>query len=71
MKYIIKDIVWDLDYYVDDSELDLPSEAIVEVHMDSDATELDLEEALSEALSEKFGFCVWQFNYEEVKNKID
>ena len=69
MKYLITDIAWDLDYYVDENELELPTEAIVEVHMDADATDLDLQEALGNALSDSTGFCMFQFNYEHVEEK--
>ena len=69
MKYLITDIAWDLDYYVDENELELPTEAIVEVHMDADATDLDLQEALGNALSDSTGFCMFQFNYEPVEEK--
>jgi hypothetical protein len=69
MKYLITDIVWDLDYYVDENELELPQEVIVKVHMDADATDLDLEEALANAVSDSTGFCMFQFNFEPVKEK--
>lgn len=69
MKYLITDITWDLDYYVDENELELPHEVIVEVFMDADATDLDLECALSDAISDKVGFTMHQFNFEPVKEK--
>jgi hypothetical protein len=68
MKYLVNQIVWDLDWDVDKNELDLPPEFLIELNIDSDATELDIEEAIANALSDSTGLCVWQFEYEEVKD---
>jgi hypothetical protein len=68
MKYLINQIVWDLDWDVDKNELDLPPEFLIELNIDSDATELDIEEAIANSLSEATGLCVWQFEYQEVKD---
>lgn len=56
------DIEWDTD---GKKISDLPDTTIIEIeHEDDD----DLEDLVADTLSDKFGFCIFSFNYDTVKD---
>ncbi len=62
VKYLITDIWWDVD---EDEEFDsLPQRITVKVSKDKDID--DIEEYLSEMITDKYGFCHNGFAYDEI-----
>ena len=65
MKVRFCDIQWDTtengDAYCSSSDPDLPSECILDVDDD-----IDLDTEGANALSDKYGWCVFSFNYEKI-----
>lgn len=58
-KYKCTNIRWD----TDGETLDLPTEVIVEIDTNTD----DVEEAISDALSDQIGFCHFGFDYVRIR----
>jgi len=59
--YIITNIEWD----TDELEIDLPTDFFISVDIKEGATELEIEEKISESISDEYGFCHFGFNYKE------
>lgn len=57
-RYKAFDICWDTDGVA----LELPDEALIEL-----ADDQDIETQGADALSDRFGWCVYGFDYEEIK----
>jgi len=57
--YYLTQIEWDTD---GEEALPLPKTARLELHPDT----VDIEEALGDLLAERFGYCVYGFNYEKI-----
>jgi hypothetical protein len=55
--FAIKNISWD----TDGEELDLPTSTTLEVEHEEDD---DLDTLIADALSDKFGFCMFSFDYD-------
>ncbi len=67
MKIRCWDIVWD----TDGEDADLPREVVIEVDDEVWAEgSVTAEEAVSGALSDKYGWCHTGFNYEAVKETL-
>jgi len=60
--FLITDIDWD----TDGEEVDLPEEITVNVSEDEELEEDEIEEYISDKISDKTGFCHFGFNYKEV-----
>jgi hypothetical protein len=58
--YEVYDIVYDTDYYVNENDLDLPSFMTILVPSDVE----DVVDYLSNYISDKTGFCIFDFQYE-------
>ena len=63
--YEVCSICYDLDADVDENELDLPKHLVIEVPQD----EQDIESYLADKISDKSGYCVWQFEFKPYKQK--
>lgn len=59
--YRITNIKWD----TDELEIDLPTDFSMSVDVEKDTTELEIEERISDSISNVYGFCHFGFNYEE------
>lgn len=59
--YRISNIKWD----TDELEIDLPTDFLISVDIKEGATELEIEEKISDSVSDEYGFCHFGFNYEE------
>lgn len=67
-KYSISDIKYDTDTDIDPYDVYLPEELIVEVET-SGKTDDEITEELSDAISERTGFCHFGFNATIVDKK--
>jgi hypothetical protein len=57
--YKIFDICWDLDYYVDESDLNLKYEYEVTIDFPEGMTAEEKEEVIIDRVSEMGGFCIF------------
>ncbi len=57
-KFSVKNISWD----TDGEEVDLPTSTTLEVELEEDD---DIDTVIGDALSDKFGFCLFSFDYEK------
>lgn len=62
--YKIFDICWDLDYYVDESDLGLKYEYEVTIDFPADMTAEEKEEVIIDRVSEMGGFCIFSAQIE-------
>ena len=60
LTYKVSEIVWD----TDEQESDLPTECLIDVMVNSNTTEEDIEESISEAITDMVSFCHKGFKYE-------
>ncbi len=60
--FLVTDIHWD----TDGEEVDLPEEMTVNVSEDEELEEDEIEEYISDKISDETGFCHFGFNYKEV-----
>jgi len=58
-------IVTDIDWDTDGEEVDLPDEMTVNVSEDEELEEDEIEEYISDKISDETGFCHFGFNYKE------
>lgn len=54
---------FNIDYDTDGEKVDLPSSLIIEIH----SGEASIDEMLANAISEKTGYCINSFNFEEIE----
>jgi len=59
--YRITNIEWD----TDELEIDLPTNFLISVDIKKGATELEIEERISELVSDEYGFLHFGFDYME------
>lgn len=68
-KFKITDIIWDQD---EDDDTKLPKEFEIDVEVDDYIdfrSPIDVGDWIGDAISDKYGYCHYGFNYEEVKNE--
>ena len=58
--YKVSEIVWD----TDEQESDLPTECLIDVMVNSNTTEEDIEESISNAITDMRSYCHKGFRYE-------
>ena len=58
--YKVSEIVWD----TDEQESDPPSECLIDVMVNSNTTEEDIEESISNAITDMVSYCHKGFRYE-------
>ena len=58
--YKVSEIIWD----TDGQECDLPTECLIDVMVNSNTTEEDKEESISNAITDMVSFCHKGFKYE-------
>lgn len=58
--YKVSEIIWD----TDGQECDLPTECLIDVMVNSNTTEGDIEESISNAITDMVSFCHKGFKYE-------
>ena len=58
--YKVSEIVWD----TDEQESDPPSECLIDVMVNSNTTEEDIEESISNAITDMRSYCHKGFRYE-------
>ena len=58
--YKVSEIVWD----TDEQESDLPTECLIDVMVNSNTTEEDIEESISNAITDMVSYCHKGFKYE-------
>ena len=58
--YKVSEIVWD----TDEQESDPPSECLIDVMVNSNTTEEDIEESISNAITDMVSYCHKGFKYE-------
>jgi hypothetical protein len=61
--YKVTNIDWD----TDGEQLDLPSECLINIEVSSDITEKEVEESISNAITDMSNFCHNGFNYTEIQ----
>lgn len=73
MNYEISNIVWDLDYNIDDWELGLPKHFTIDIPTNGQKGDMiytcsELEKYISDYALEKYGYELWQFEFNPIIN---